>query len=111
MRDMPPIDMDADSLGPPLGPGLGSCRAALLADGSVLRAWCHAANIGRIALALAEHDIGDMDDCSINDPIVSIIDGGEPAHGRCHVIESLMRVRRVSQVKSCGDDFAPRLHG
>jgi hypothetical protein len=31
--------------------------------------------------------------------------------GRCHVIESLMRVRRVSQVKSCGDDFAPRLHG
>jgi hypothetical protein len=80
MRDMPPIDLDADSLGPPLGPGLGSCRAALLADGSVLRAWCHAANVGRIALALAEHDIGDMDDCSINDPIVSIIDGGEPAH-------------------------------
>ena len=32
--------------------------------------------------------------------------------GRCHVVESLMRVRRVSQVKSCGgDDFAPRLHG
>ena len=32
--------------------------------------------------------------------------------GRCHVVESLMRVRRVSQLKSCGgDDFAPRLHG
>ena len=32
--------------------------------------------------------------------------------GRCHVIESLMRVRRVSQLKSYGgDDFAPRLHG
>ena len=31
---------------------------------------------------------------------------------RCHVVESLMRVRRVSQLKSCGgDDFAPRLHG
>ncbi len=31
---------------------------------------------------------------------------------RCHVVESLMRVRRVSQQKSCGgDDFAPRLHG
>ena len=31
---------------------------------------------------------------------------------RCHVIESLMRVRLVSQLKSCGgDDFAPRLHG
>ena len=32
--------------------------------------------------------------------------------GRCHVVESLIRVRRVSQLKSCGgDDFAPRLHG
>jgi hypothetical protein len=32
--------------------------------------------------------------------------------GRCHVVECLMRVRRVSQQKSCGgDDFAPRLHG
>jgi hypothetical protein len=31
---------------------------------------------------------------------------------RCHVVESLMWVRRVSQLKSCGgDDFAPRLHG
>jgi hypothetical protein len=29
---------------------------------------------------------------------------------RCHVVDSLMRVRRVSQLKSCGgDDFAPRL--
>jgi len=36
----------------------------------------------------------------------------ETAGGRCHVVESLMRVRRVSQLKSCGgDDFAPRLHG
>jgi hypothetical protein len=35
-----------------------------------------------------------------------------PLRGRCHVVESLMRVRRVSQLKSCGgDDFAPRLHG
>ena len=35
-----------------------------------------------------------------------------PARWRCHVVESLMRVRRVSQLKSCGgDDFAPRLHG
>ena len=33
-------------------------------------------------------------------------------HGRCHVVESLMRVRQVPQLKSCGgDDFAPRLHG
>jgi hypothetical protein len=32
--------------------------------------------------------------------------------GRCHVVESLMRVYRVAQLKSCGgDDFAPRLHG
>jgi hypothetical protein len=32
--------------------------------------------------------------------------------GRCHVVESLMRVRQVPQLKSCGgDDFAPRLHG
>jgi hypothetical protein len=30
---------------------------------------------------------------------------------RCHVVESLMRVRRVSQLKSCGgDDFMPRRH-
>jgi Homeodomain-like domain len=36
----------------------------------------------------------------------------EGVEGRCHVVESLMRVRRVSQLKSCGgDDFAPRLHG
>jgi hypothetical protein len=29
-----------------------------------------------------------------------------------HVVESLMRVRRVSQLKSCGvAAFAPRLHG
>jgi hypothetical protein len=35
-----------------------------------------------------------------------------PLRWRCHVVESLMRVRRVSQLKSCGgDDFAPRLHG
>jgi hypothetical protein len=28
------------------------------------------------------------------------------------LLKSLMRVRRVSQLKSCGgDDFAPRLHG
>jgi len=40
--------------------------------------------------------------------------GVEAKHpiGRCHVVESLMRVRRVSQLKSRrGDDFAPRLHG
>ena len=37
---------------------------------------------------------------------------GEDGKRRCHVVESLMRVRRVSQLKSCGgDDFAPRLHG
>jgi hypothetical protein len=31
---------------------------------------------------------------------------------RCHVVESLMRVRQVPQLKSCGgDDFAPRLRG
>jgi hypothetical protein len=31
---------------------------------------------------------------------------------RCHVVENLIRVRRVSQLKSCGgEDFAPRLHG
>ena len=36
----------------------------------------------------------------------------DDTRGRCHVVESLMRVRRVSQLKSCGgDDFAPRLHG
>jgi hypothetical protein len=45
----------------------------------IQRAWCHAANIGRIVLALADHDIGDIGDCSINSPIVSIIDRGEPA--------------------------------
>jgi hypothetical protein len=38
--------------------------------------------------------------------------GSHRRRGRCHVVESLMRVRRVSQLKSCGgDDFAPRLHG
>jgi hypothetical protein len=32
--------------------------------------------------------------------------------GVCHIVESLMLVRRLSQLKSCGgDDFAPRLHG
>jgi thiamine biosynthesis protein ThiC len=37
---------------------------------------------------------------------------GDLAKGRCHVVESLMRVRWVAQLKSCGgDDFAPRLHG
>jgi hypothetical protein len=36
----------------------------------------------------------------------------ERCPGRCHVGESLMRVRRVSQLKSCGGgDFAPRQHG
>ena len=34
------------------------------------------------------------------------------AKWRCPVVESLMRVRQVPQLKSCGgDDFAPRLHG
>jgi hypothetical protein len=41
----------------------------------------HAANIGRIVFALATHDPGDWGDCSINDPIVSIIDEGGSAHG------------------------------
>jgi hypothetical protein len=44
--------------------------------------------------------------------IDSRIIGLDLLKGRCHVVESLMRVRRVSQLKSCGgDDFAPRLHG
>ena len=46
----------------------------------VRRAWLHADNIGRIALALADHEAGDWGDCAINDPIVSIIDRMEPAH-------------------------------
>src|SRR6202047_3784656 len=45
----------------------------------VRRAWLHADNIGRIALALADHEAGDWGDCAINDPIVSIIDRMEPA--------------------------------
>jgi len=73
MRDMP---MEADSPDRRSGPGSVPASVALPADGAVLRTWCHAANIGRIALALAEHDIGDMGDCSINDPIVLIIDEG-----------------------------------
>jgi hypothetical protein len=48
-------------------------------------------------------------------PVIIAITLHEAAHGfvgRCHVVESLMRVRRVSQLKSCGGgDFAPRLHG
>jgi hypothetical protein len=36
----------------------------------------------------------------------------ETLWGRCHVVESLMRVCWVLQLKSCGgDDFIPRLHG
>jgi hypothetical protein len=39
-------------------------------------------------------------------------DAHQRVMGRCHVVESLMRVRQVPQLKSCGgDDFAPRLHG
>jgi hypothetical protein len=35
-----------------------------------------------------------------------------PADAGCLKAWRLMRVRRVSQLKSCGgDDFAPRLHG
>jgi hypothetical protein len=39
----------------------------------------HAANIGRIVLALAGHAAGDWGDCSINDPIVSAVDRDDPA--------------------------------
>jgi hypothetical protein len=41
--------------------------------------WRHVANIGLIVFALADHDAGNWGDCSINSPIVSIIDSGEPA--------------------------------
>lgn len=40
----------------------------------------HAANIGRIVLTLTKHVVGDWGDCSINDPIVSIIDRRDSAH-------------------------------
>jgi hypothetical protein len=39
-----------------------------------------AANIGKIVLALAQHTPGDWGDCSINNPITSILDRREPAH-------------------------------
>lgn len=38
-----------------------------------------ATNIGKIVLALARHEVGDWGDCSINDPVVSIIDDQQPA--------------------------------
>jgi hypothetical protein len=40
----------------------------------------HEENIGKIVLALAGHEVGDWGDCSINDPIVTIIDKRQPAH-------------------------------
>jgi hypothetical protein len=65
---------------------------------AVRRAWLHAANIGRIVLALAEHDAGDWGDCSINDPVVSIIDRGEPAHV---LLQALADMREETAASIC----------
>jgi hypothetical protein len=40
----------------------------------------HISNIGRIVLHLAQHQVGDRGDCSINNPIVTIIDQRQPAY-------------------------------
>jgi hypothetical protein len=41
----------------------------------------HLQNIGRIVLHIARsHELGDWGDCSINHPIVSVVDQGRPSH-------------------------------
>jgi hypothetical protein len=56
----------------------------------------HHANIGKIVLALASHEVGDHGDCSVNDPILTVVDGRRPAH---EVLEALSN---FSEEKAAG---------
>jgi hypothetical protein len=49
----------------------------------------HFTNLGAIVYALSCHDVGDYGDCSVNDPIVNLIDAERPAH------ELLAALRRM----------------
>jgi hypothetical protein len=53
----------------------------------------HATNIGLIALYLADHEPGDYGDCSINDPIVSVLDDGGTAAALVAALSRMSRER------------------
>jgi hypothetical protein len=61
----------------------------------------HAANIGLIVLALAGHEVGDWDDCSINDAITTIVDRQEPAHVLLKALADMDRARAAGIVRQC----------
>ncbi len=51
----------------------------------------HYTNLGRIVLALSLHEVGDWGDCSINDPIVTLIDLQRPAHELLAALASMSK--------------------
>lgn len=51
----------------------------------------HATNIGLIVLTLARHEVGDWGDCSINNPITSIVDKQRPAHELLQALANMDR--------------------
>lgn len=53
----------------------------------------HLANIGRIVMHLAGHEVGDYGDCSINNPIVNIIDEMGHAH---EIVSALAEISEES---------------
>jgi len=63
-------------------------RAARLSNRPDME-FLHAKNIGLIVLALAQHEPGDFGDCSINDPVTSIVDMSRPAHELLQALASM----------------------
>ncbi len=51
----------------------------------------YATNIGLIVLTLARHEVGDWGDCSINNPITSIVDKQRPAHELLQALANMDR--------------------
>jgi hypothetical protein len=49
----------------------------------------HLVNIGRIVLALSNHEPGDFGDSALNDPILNIIDLHLPAHKLIEALASM----------------------
>ena len=63
----------------------------------------HAANIGIIMLRLAWHEPGDFGDSSLNDPVVNIVDEGQPAENLVRYLARMPKDEAKSRADSIID--------
>jgi hypothetical protein len=81
---------DADAAGASTGPDVeitaseapscGFDDGPRVDEGEPITEETHFANIGKLVAILSLHEVGDWGDCSVNDPIVSLIDLQRPCH-------------------------------